>query len=190
MVRVGVTKTNDKSPFIVFGWLFVSDRCPVCLSACLSVLSVTLVYCGQMVGWNLACRRPRPWPHCVRWWPSSSLPQKGTDPQLSAYVCCGQLNGWIKMPLCTEIGLGPDTLCYMGPSSPPKKWDKPPIFGPCLLWPNGCLHQVTTWYRPQPRRHCVRRGPTPSRKGHSSHHLFGPCLLWPRSPISATAALL
>ena len=29
----------------------LSDRCPVCLSVCLSVLSVTLVYCGQTVVW-------------------------------------------------------------------------------------------------------------------------------------------
>jgi len=33
----------------------LSDRCPVCLSVCLSVLSVclhiTLMYCGQTVGW-------------------------------------------------------------------------------------------------------------------------------------------
>jgi len=29
----------------------LSDRCPVCLSVCLSYLSVMLVYCGQTVGW-------------------------------------------------------------------------------------------------------------------------------------------
>ena len=29
----------------------LSDSCPVCLSVCLSVLSVTLVYYGQTVGW-------------------------------------------------------------------------------------------------------------------------------------------
>jgi len=29
----------------------LSDRCPICLSVCLSVLSVTLVYCDQTVGW-------------------------------------------------------------------------------------------------------------------------------------------
>ena len=29
----------------------LSDRCSVCLTVCLSCLSVTLVYCGQMVGW-------------------------------------------------------------------------------------------------------------------------------------------
>jgi len=51
------------------------------LRSCLSVcLSVTLVYCGQTVGW-IATRwggRPRPRPHCVRWGPSSA--KKGTTP--------------------------------------------------------------------------------------------------------------
>jgi len=34
-----------------------------------------------------------------------------------------------------------------------KKGHSPLIFGPCLLWPNGWMHQHTTWYggRPQPR---------------------------------------
>jgi len=32
--------------------------------------------------------RPRPRRHCVRWGPSS--PKKGTDPQFSAHVYCGQ----------------------------------------------------------------------------------------------------
>jgi len=26
----------------------------------------------------------------------------------------------------------------------PQKGAQPPIFGPCLLWPNGCMHQDTT----------------------------------------------
>jgi len=31
-----------------------------------------------------------------------------------------------------------------------------------VLWPNGWMHQDTTWYggRPQPRRHCVRWDPS------------------------------
>ena len=43
-----------------------------------------------------------------------------------------------------------------------------PIFGPFLLWPNGCMHQDATWYggRPRPRRLCVRWGPSyPRKKG-------------------------
>jgi len=46
-----------------------------------------------------------------------------------------------------------------------------PIFGPCLLWPNGCMYQDATWYggRPQPRRHCVRWAPAPPPlKGYST----------------------
>ena len=67
-----------------------------------------------------------------------------------------------------------------------------PFFGPYLLWPNGWIDEDATWYgsRPQPRPHCIRRGPSSPRKGQGSPLLFGPCLLRPRSPISATAELL
>ena len=53
----------------------------------------------------MACRyRPRPWPHCVRWGPSSP---KRAQPQIfSAHICCGQMAAWIKMPLGMEAGLG------------------------------------------------------------------------------------
>ena len=53
-------------------------------------------------------------------------------------------------------------------------------FGPCLLWPNGWMHQDTTWYgrRPQPRRHCVRWGPSCPPKETQPPPIFGPCLLW------------
>jgi len=39
---------------------------------------------------------------------------------------------------------------------------QPPIFGPCLLWPNGWMDQDATLYRgrPQPKRHCVTWGPS------------------------------
>jgi len=32
-----------------------------------------------------------------------------------------------------------------------------PIFGPCLLWPNGWMDEDATWYgsRPRPRPHCI-----------------------------------
>jgi len=62
-----------------------------------------------------------------------------------------------------------------------------PIFGPCLLWPNGWMDEDAAWYRRRlrPRPHCTRRGPS-SR----SPPLFGPCILSPRSAISATAELL
>jgi len=53
--------------------------------------------------------RPRPWPRWFRWGPSSPPPKRGADPQFSAYFYSGQTAGWIiiKMPLSTEVNLGP-----------------------------------------------------------------------------------
>jgi len=79
------------------------------------------------------------------------------------------------MALGIEAGLSPGDFVLDGDPAPsPKRGRSPPIFGPCLLRPNGCIDQDATWYggRPRPRRHCVRWGPSPSP-------IFGPCLLWP-----------
>jgi len=127
--------------------------------------------------------RPRPWPHCVRWGPSSLSPKRGqSPPQFYSHVCCGQMAGWIKMTLGMEVGLGPgDTvLDVLDASSPSPKRAQPPIFGPYLLWPNGWMDQDATWQggRPQPKRHCARWGPSSLLKG-ARPPVFGPCLLWP-----------
>jgi len=56
-----------------------------------------------------------------------------------------------------------------------------PILGPFLLWPNGWMYQDATWYggRSQPRRLCVRWGPSsPPQKG-AEPPILGPCILWP-----------
>ena len=84
-----------------------------CLSVCLSVCLVTLLYCGQTVG-------------------------------------------WIKMPL------GQGDIVLDGDPAPPERGTAAPLFGPCLLWPNGWVDQYVTWYggRPRSRPYCVRRGPT------------------------------
>ena len=59
-------------------------------------------------------------------------------------------------------------MYYMGTQLPPPQRGTP-NFGPCLLWPNGWLHQDATWYgcRPRPRPHCVRwrPRPLPSKRG-------------------------
>ena len=53
-------------------------------------------------------------------------------------VYCGQTVGWIRIPLGTEVGLGPDDIVLDGdPSALRKEAQQPPRFGPCLLWPNG-----------------------------------------------------
>jgi len=68
------------------------------------------------------------------------------------------------MPLGREIGLGPSDIVLDGHLAPlSKRGIALPIFGPCLLCPNGCMDQDATWYggRPRPRTH-------PSRWGRSS----------------------
>ena len=99
-------------------------------------------------------------------------PQKKaySSPQFSAHVCCGQMAGWIKMPLRVEVGLGTGNLLLDGDPAPlPKRGGAlSPIFCPFLLWLNGWMHKDATWYggRPQPRRQCVTRGlRSPSQKG-------------------------
>jgi len=66
-----------------------------------------------------------------------------------------------------------------GPSSPCKKGHSPPIFGLCLLWPNGWIwmDEAATWYRSRPRPsrpgpHCFRRGPSSPAKRAQQHPLF------------------
>jgi len=68
------------------------------------------------------------------------LPEKGdgAPPQFSAHIHCGQMGGWIKTALGTEVGLGPGYTVLGGdPTSLPKRGRSPRNFGPCLLRPNG-----------------------------------------------------
>ena len=87
--------------------------------------------------------------------------KKGKVPKFSAHVYCGQTAVWITMPLRTEVGLGPNDIVLHGDPGPHKKGTAP-RFSAHVLWPNGCMYQDTTWYggRPQPKRHCVRWGPS------------------------------
>jgi len=62
----------------------------------------------------------------------------------------------------------------MGTPLPPPQKGQPPIFGLCLLRPNGWMDEAGTWHggRSQPRRLCVRWRGAPCR-------IFGPFLLRP-----------
>ena len=99
--------------------------------SCLSVLSVTLVYCGQTVGWikmKLGMEVGLGPGHIVLDG-RPSCPRKGHSLPLQflAHVRCGQTAGGRH---CVR----------RRPSSPSPKGGTaapPPIFGPCLLWPKG-----------------------------------------------------
>jgi len=61
--------------------------------------------------------------------------------------------GWIKMSLDMEVGLGRGDFVLDGdPAPPPQKGGEAlPIFGPCLLWPNGWIDQDDTLHGGGPR---------------------------------------
>ena len=102
----------------------------------------------------------------------------GTPPQFSAHVYCGQTAAWMKMPLCTQVGLGPDNIVLDGDEDPFQKGGRAPSpsFDPCLLWPNGWIDEDATWYgsRHRPRPHCVRRTEVPTKGAQQPPPSFRP----------------
>jgi len=132
-------------------------------------------YCGQTAGCIKMSLGLSPRDFVVDGDPAP--PQEGGgDPQFSVHVYCGQTAAWawIKMPLGTEVGLGPDDIVLDGePACPPQEGSGAcsPIFGPCLLWPNGWMDQDGTWHGggPWSRPHCARWGTSspPPKRGHS-----------------------
>ena len=101
--------SNFRRPFVK--GFALCCRIVVCLYVCLSCLSVTLVYCGQTVGWIRMARskdRPRS-DHIVLDGDPASLPERGGGQHGPHLTQCGQERGRAA----------------------------PPFFGPCLLWPNG-----------------------------------------------------
>jgi len=54
--------------------------------------------------------------------------KKGTAPQFSVYVYCGQTAGWTKTPLGSEVDLGPGHIVLDGdPALPRKGYSRPKI---------------------------------------------------------------
>jgi len=105
-----------------------------------------------------------PWSttYCARWG-LNSPPPKGTDPrQFSAHFCCGQMAGWIKMPLGTEVGLRPGDSVRWGPSSPsPQKEHSPGSPPECRRACRGV----------PPPQNCPSHG---GSKPHLIRNCFGP----------------
>jgi len=121
----------------------------------------------QDVTWYGGRLRPRR--YCVNWRPSSPK-KRGTVPQFSAHVYCGLTAGWLKMPLCTGVDLGPGHIVLDGdPASlaSGKGALQPRLFSahvycshgrPFQLLPSSCkavvhtvlLQEVQIW-----QRHCA-----------------------------------
>ena len=103
----------------------LSDRC----QSCVSVVSVTLMYCGQtveLIKIKLGMRVGLGSGHIrVRREPSSPVPQRGNSAPILARICCGQMAGWITMPLGMEVGLGPGDNVLDGDTAPQTRGTAP-----------------------------------------------------------------
>jgi len=123
-------------------------------------------------------------------------PKKWHSPQFSAYVCCGQTAGWIKMALGTEVSFGPGHVVLDGDPAPPEKGAQQPFHFSAQV---DC-GQKDGWIRISldvevglGPGHIVLDGDSaPQRKGaQQPSATFRPMsIVAKRSPISATAELL
>jgi len=123
--------TSYDKTYVCTAWFALCYQTVVCLS-------VTLLYCGQTVGWIQMKLGTQVGPgsrHIVLDGDPAPPPPKRHNPQFSADICCGQIAGWINMPLGREVGVGPGHTVLGGAqlSPPQKKGHSRPIFGPCLL---------------------------------------------------------
>jgi len=123
--------------FIINFWATVCKTVrPMLSDHCLSFMAVCDIWMDQ--------DETRYGGRCyVRWGPSST--QRGTAslPQFSAHVLCGQMAGWINMPLGMQVGLGPGDN---GPSSPtwanPKRAQQCPLFSAGVCYGQGHPSQL------------------------------------------------
>ena len=117
---------------VIFGLPFVKQYAVCYRTVVLSVCPVCNVGVLWPNGWmdqdeNWHAGTPRPWLHCVR----RGLISPSHSPQFSAHICCGQMAGWIKMPLSVEVHLGPSDFVLDGdPGPPPQKGGRAPNFRP------------------------------------------------------------
>jgi len=102
------------------------------------------------------------------------------------------------MPLGTMVGLSPGDSVLDGDQapSPQRGGASSPIFGPFLMWPDGWMHQDTTWCggRPQPKGLYVSWGPSPLPKRRrspqfSTHVYCGQTAEWIKMALGMEAGL-
>jgi len=158
----------------------------VCCLSRLSVCDVGLLWpngwTDQDETWHAG--KPRPWPHCVRWGPSSPSPKGAHPTQFSAHICCGQMAAWINMSLGKELGLGPGYFVLdRDPAPLPKRGRSPQKFsahvycGQTAGWVKMVLGTDVGF---SPGDFVLEGDPAPSpKRGRSPSPIFGPFLLWP-----------
>jgi len=126
-------------PFVKrFTLCYQSVVCPVCLS-------VTLVYCGQTVGWikmKLGMQVGFSPGHIVLDGDPPVPSQKGTEPPIFGPCLLWPKGFWIKMPLGMEVGLGPGHILLEGDPTQLPKWGTGPQFLDHI-----CCGQMAGWIK-------------------------------------------
>jgi len=98
--------------------------------------------------------------------------KKGESPQFSAHVRCGHTAGCIKMPLGAKVGFRPGHIVLDGDPAFPRKGHSPPIFGPCLLWPNGRPSQLLLKYSSIQGQKCAYFCQKPTEVDWQVDHMY------------------
>ena len=102
------------------------------------------------------------------------------------------------MKVGMQIGLGPGHIVLDGDPAPLPQRGRPPIFGPYLLWQNGCMDQDATWYggRPRPGDFVLDGDPAPLPQRHrppkkkiSVHICCGQMAAWIKMPLGMELGL-
>ena len=100
------------------------------------------------------------------------------------------------MKLGTEVGLGPGHIVLDGDRAPlPKKRAQlPPLFGPCLLWPNGSMDKMPLGMEVGlGPGHIVLDGTLLPPKGHNPQFLAHVCCSqtagWIKLPLDTEVGL-
>jgi len=131
--------------------------------------------------------RPQPKRLSVKWGPSTPTPHKGVRgapcPIFGPFLLWP--NGWMHQDANWHGGTPqPRDFVLDGDPAPSQKGGRtrglgapPPIFGPCLLWPNGWMDQDATW-----RGTRLLSNPHCARWEHRYASAQGLCVRWGPSP--------
>ena len=135
--------------------------------------------------------RSWPWPHYVRWGPSSPPPKgRSSTPNFrSRSVVAKWLDG-LRCHLVWRLASAQATVLDGTQLPLPRKGAERPNFWPMSIVANGWMDQDGTWHGgdPRPRRHCVRWGPSSPQRGitpkFSAHAYWGQTARWNKMKLN------
>jgi len=114
------------------------------LSVCLSVCDVSVLWPNGWMDQDETWRVGRPGVqvglvpgHIVLDGDPAPPPKSGWSPPIFGIVYCGQMAGWIKMPLGREVGPSQSNLVLGGDPAPSPKGSRTPSFPPMSIGQTG-----------------------------------------------------